>query len=182
MSEDYRARLLEEATQPAQEPLTLTEAKLYLRVDGSDEDDLIGQMIVAVRRAAEHYLRRTLVSRQWRLLYDEYAPLAPRLPMGPVTSIVSVTLLAEDGSPEIMDTALYHLNAARTRLCFDQAPSAFQVEILYLAGYGTATDVPGSIRQGMLAHLAEMYDGRALAAGLPDAALALYVPHREVSL
>lgn len=182
MSEEYRQRRLEEATQPAEEPLSLAEAKLYLRVDASDEDALIAQMIVATRRAAEHYLRRTLVTRQWKLVYDDDAPVETHLPMGPVSAIVSVTKVAEDTTTEAVDAVLYRLNAPRTRLCFDQAIFAYLVEILYTAGYGNAAAVPAAIKQGMLSHLAELYDGRSIASGVPDSALALYLPYREVRL
>lgn len=181
MRYEYRERLLEEFTQPSEEPLTLAEAKLYLRVDAADEDTLIASMITAARRAAEQYLRRTLVSRQWKLAYDTDIPPELRLPMGPVTGIVRVTKVAEDASTEDVDASLYALNAARTALCFDQVISAHRVEIVYQAGYGAAAAVPASIKQGMLAHLAELYDGRSLAT-LPESAASLYYPHREVTL
>lgn len=182
MNEAYIPRRLEEFTQPTEEPLTLAEAKLYLRVDTADEDALITQMIVAVRRAAEHYLRRTLVTRQWKLVYDEVLSERVRLPMTPVTSIVRVTKIAEGGASEDIASTLYALNAARTHLCMETRISAHQIEIVYQAGYGAAAAVPASIKQGMLSHLAELYDGRAAAYPLPDAAIALYFPHREVTL
>lgn len=182
MTEAYIARRLEEFTQPAEEPLTLAEAKLYLRVDAADEDVLITQMIVAVRRAAEHYLRRTLVTRQWKLVYDEALPEQVRLPMTPISSIIRVTKIAKSGTTEDVASTLYMLNAARTHLCMETLISAHQIEIVYQAGYGAASAVPASIKQGMLSHLAELYDGRAAAYPLPDAAIALYFPHREVTL
>lgn len=182
MSEAYRERLLEEATQPAEEPLSLAEAKLYLRVDGTEEDALITELIIAVRRAAEQYLRRTLVTRRWRLVYDGYAPEVARLPMGRVSSVVSVTEIAEGGATTSVDSALYALNAARTALCFSACILAHQVEILYEAGYPDAATVPSSFKQGMLAHLAELYDGRSSASGLPEASVALYRPYREVGV
>lgn len=179
---NYRERLLEEYTQPTEEPLTLAEAKLYLRVDGTDDDTLITNMMLAVRRAAEQYLRRTLVTRQWKLAYDTDAPLEVRLPMGGVTSIIRVTKVAEDATTEDVSASLYALNAARTVLCFTQAITAHRVEIVYQAGYSAAAAVPASIRQGMLAHLTELYDGRGNASLLPESAASLYYPHREVTL
>ncbi|MBY0407045.1 MAG: head-tail connector protein, partial [Rickettsiales bacterium] len=55
-----RSRLLERATAPVAEPLTLAETKLYLRVSGGDEDALIGDMIASARIMAEQWLRRSL--------------------------------------------------------------------------------------------------------------------------
>ena len=36
------------------EPVTLEEARLHLRVDHTDEDALIGSLIIAARELAEH--------------------------------------------------------------------------------------------------------------------------------
>ncbi len=49
-------RKLVQASAPASEPVTLAEAKLYLRVDAATEDTLIGELITAARVAAEQYL------------------------------------------------------------------------------------------------------------------------------
>ncbi len=182
MTGAYLLRRLEEFTQPSEEPVTLAEAKLYLRVDTADEDALITQMIGAVRRVAEQYLRRTLVSRQWKLVYDEALPQRVCLPMTPVTSIVRVTKISEGGVTEDVPNTLYALNAARSHLCLETQVSAHQIEVVYQAGYGAASAVPASIRQGMLAHLAELYDGRSAAYPLPDTAAAFYFPYREVQL
>ncbi len=182
MGDGYTERLLSEATPPATEPLTLAETKLYLRVDGTDEDSLISDMIVAAREAAEHYLRRSLITRQWTLAYNDCVSGRVPLPMGPVQSIVDVRMIAEDSTETIVDTSLYTLSAARTHLCFSQSVSAHRIEITYEAGYGMAADIPYPIRQGMLSHIAELFDGRAAAGFLPDSALALFLPYREVTL
>ena len=64
-------------SQAVTEPITLAEAKLFLRIDHEDEDGLIGQMITAVRAEAENRTRRVFVGegaeelpspvRQWML-------------------------------------------------------------------------------------------------------------------
>lgn len=182
MPTTYQERLLAEVTQPEEEPVSLAEAKLYLRVESPDDDALITQMIVAARQAAEQYLRRSLIVRQWKLAFDGGVAGEVALPMGPVQEIVSVSAIPEEDAPAIVNEAVYALNAARTRLRFLQPVTAYRVEVLYLAGYDAAASVPASVRQGMLAHVSELYDGRSAAAGLPDVAVALYLPHREVTL
>ena len=183
MSEPYRQRLLTQVAAPAVEPLTLAETKTYLRVDTADEDTLITQLIATARRAAEQYLRRSLITQQWKLAYDDYLPCDVPLPMGPVQSIVRVTTVTIGGSSTDISTSLYALNAAKTRLLLEQYIAEHQVEIVYQAGFGAAgTNVPEPIRQGMLAHIAEIYDGRSRAQGAPQAAIALYHPYREVTL
>ena len=55
-------------TPAASEPITLEEAKNFLRVDGSDDDALIGALISAAREMCEQYTRRILVT----TTIDEY--------------------------------------------------------------------------------------------------------------
>lgn len=57
---------------PAVEPLTLDEAKLHLRVDFADDDDLIASLIVAARRYLESASKQALISQQWRLMLDSF--------------------------------------------------------------------------------------------------------------
>ena len=45
------------------EPITLADAKTYLRVDDSTEDDLISMLISAARQYAERHENRLLVAR-----------------------------------------------------------------------------------------------------------------------
>lgn len=45
------------------EPISLTDAKLYLRVDDYSEDILIGHLITAAREFAERHENRLLVAR-----------------------------------------------------------------------------------------------------------------------
>ncbi len=153
--------LLERTADPVTESVSLTEAKDYLRVDGSDDDSLITDMIVAAREFAEEYLAKSLITQSWKLAFDETAPACTRLPMGPVQSVTSVKLIAEDDSETIIDTSLYGLNAAKDTLVFDEVSIGHQVEIVYVTGYGNnASDVPAGIRQGILRHIAHLYEHR----------------------
>lgn len=196
-----RNRLLLRVTAPASEPISLSEAKLYLRVDGVSEDSLIGDLIVAARMAAESYVRRSLITQSWKLAYDDYISESVRLPMGPVISISSVTIIKRDNSSQLVDSAGYFLNATKDALMMDAPliPSAIslgtRIEIVYNAGYGDASAVPKPIKQGMLAHMAHMYDNRgmaskdnnsgeweSLAMAMPQMAKFLYAPYREVTI
>ena len=76
------------------EPVTLEEARLHLRVDHTDEDALIGSLIIAARELAEHETGRVFSTdwpagdvpasiRQWMLLaigdmYDRRAASGER--------------------------------------------------------------------------------------------------------
>ena len=57
---------------PATEPITLTEAKLWLKVDDSTDDDLITALIIAARQACEDYTHRSLITQTWQMTLDRF--------------------------------------------------------------------------------------------------------------
>lgn len=177
-----RNKLLVRVAAPANEPLTLAEAKLYLRVDHSSEDALITDFIISARMIAESWMKTSLLTQSWKLSCNDALPVRNYLPMGPVQSITSVMLTDRDGGTATISANGYYLNAAKNELMLDSAMAGFQFDIVYVTGYGYANAVPRPIRQGMLAHIAAMYDGRgdSPTASLPAQVVALYTPYREV--
>jgi hypothetical protein len=57
-------------TPPAEEPVTLIEAKLHLRVDFDDDDTLIASLITAARQAAETLTGRQFITARWKQVLD----------------------------------------------------------------------------------------------------------------
>ncbi|MDB2415491.1 head-tail connector protein [Rickettsiales bacterium] len=166
-------------TAPASEPITLTEAKNYLRVDGSDDDTYITNLIVATRQVAEKYMHNSLITQTWKMSFDQYAPTNVNLQMGPVQSISSVKIITRNESETTLDSSAYYLNAGNERLIFDACPVSHKIEILYVTGYGdAASDVPEPIRNAILAHMAAIYDDRAGGDVIPQQSRELYNAYR----
>lgn len=166
---------------PAEEPVSASDAKAFLRISGSAEDTLVARLIVASREAAESYLQRSLVTQTWKLSYDDYTPSRILLPRGPIQSIISVKLIARDGSETTVDAGSYYLNSGKELLVLDSPLISHMVEITYVTGYGAASAVPSAIRQGMFAHIAEMYEKRAEALPISRNTQTLYQPYRVMS-
>lgn len=173
-----RHGVLERITDPAEEPISLSEAKLFLRVDDTAEDAVITRLISAAREAAEDYIRRSLITQNWVLWFDDYVSAAVRLPMGPVQSVTHVKTYSRVGSASTMDSAGYYLNAGKESLFFDAAPISTKIEIAYQAGYGDSAAVPEAIRQGLHHHIASMFEDRVEGIGLTAQAKALYAPFK----
>src|ERR1035437_40652 len=57
-------------TAPAIEPLSLAEAKAFLRVETSDDDDVICALIAGSRIHVEAQTRRALITQSWRISAD----------------------------------------------------------------------------------------------------------------
>src|SRR3954468_21127146 len=72
------------------EPVTLSEAKAWLKIDVADEDLLVTDLITAARLECEAFLNISLITRTvtafLQIGLDEI-----RLPYGPVKEITSVT-------------------------------------------------------------------------------------------
>ncbi|PIR39589.1 MAG: hypothetical protein COV35_03540 [Alphaproteobacteria bacterium CG11_big_fil_rev_8_21_14_0_20_39_49] len=175
--------VLELHTAPAIEPLTLTEVKTYLKVNTSDDDALITNLIITVRQATEKFLKVSLISQSRKISYDKYCPSVVKLAMGPVQSITSVTAVQRDESTSVISTNAYYLSAGKRKLIFDANVVSHRVEIIYVAGYGDlADDVPNPIKQGMLSHILAIYDGRAGANVIPPQSQTLYAPYKFLSI
>jgi Phage gp6-like head-tail connector protein len=67
-------------TPPSEEPVSLSEAKLHLRVDASNDDTLIQSLISAVRQHAEAITWRSLCTQTLMLVMDQFP--APGMNVG----------------------------------------------------------------------------------------------------
>lgn len=179
---DYRPYQLELVIPPEAEPISLEEAKLYLRVDGEDEDTVVTAMVAAARIAAEQHLRRSLMTQNWRLAYDDYLLSETWLPMGRVQSVGAVNLINRDGGSSELDSGSYYLNARRDTLICDATPFSHRIEVVYTSGYGDAEDVPEPIRQGLFQHIAALYENRSGNISMPEASKMFYAPYRVVRI
>jgi uncharacterized phiE125 gp8 family phage protein len=62
------------STAPAVEPVTLDEAKAYLRVEHSDDDEVIAALVSGSRIHVEAQTRRALITQDWRISADAWPP------------------------------------------------------------------------------------------------------------
>ncbi len=177
-----RVPVLNVVTAPASEPVTLEEAKLFLRVEHNDEDAMITGLIVAAREAAEGYMKRSLVTQTLSVAFDDYAPMQFVLPRGKVQSVESVKFIDKAGDETLLTSGQYYLTAGNRALVFVVTPLSHQIEIVYLAGFGDADAVPNAIKQGMKAHVAYMYENRMNGSKIHGESRGYYAPFREFEL
>lgn len=165
------------------EPLTLSETKLYLRVDGTAEDSLITDLITVAREHAESYLRRSIIDQSWRMTLEDYAPTCFRLPMGPVRSITSISLVDNEGGVIALSSSNYELKTDQDEIELTEMVYAHMIQITYATGYASSSDIPKSLRYGMLSHIASLFECRGEGeVVVPKDALALYSGHKEILL
>ena len=155
-------------TGPSAEPITLAEAKVHLRADGTDEDEYITSLIVAAREGAEHLTGRALMPQTLELALDNFCDVV-KIPMPPLVSITSVKYLDEAGDLQTMAAGDYLLDdysePARIKPAYGTAWPATRkqpnaVLIRYEAGYANAAAVPQQIKNWMLFQIGTMYANR----------------------
>lgn len=169
--------------QPVSEPLTLDEVKIYLRIDGESENELLNSMITATRELAEKYLSASLINQQWKIAYDETLPETVRLYNGPVNSVESMKLIDEAGGETVFASSNYYLKADNHYLHFKNIPSARRIEISYNTGYGaTAEDIPEVLKQGLLALIGKVYERKSEIVDISGLSKIFFDFYREIKL
>ena len=182
---------------PAAEPVTLVEAKQFVRVEHDDDDDVIAALIAGARIHVEAQTHRALITQNWRLTRDVWPDIGclPVLPV-PVQTLDAVRIYKSDGSTLSLDVAgfLFDKASAPARLTFDSPPPMPErpiagIEIDVTCGYGDAgTDVPEPLRQAIRLLIAHWYENRGLIAVghevaiLPQTVAALIAPYRMMGL
>jgi uncharacterized phiE125 gp8 family phage protein len=184
---------LDIVTPPAAEPLTVEEAKAWLRLDGGAEDQLVTALIAAARGAVENACGRLLLARGWRWRLDAWPPgNAVRLPVSPVTAVTAVTVVTPEGATDVPATNWMLATASDpARLVFLRPPQlpaapADGVTIAGRAGLAeTPAGLPEPLRHAVRMTLAALWENRgdaAVPAAVPPAALALLEPWRRIRL
>lgn len=166
-------------TPAASEPLTLAEIKLFLRVDGSEEDSLLNTLTTVAREMAEKYLGRVLITQSWQMSQVYIAGQSVSLVPTPVQSVTQVAVEL-NGVETVLDAGDYELTLPGNMLKLKTAPVADKIIIDFTAGYGDAEDIPAPIRQGILHCINYLYHHREQTAELCPEAKALWEPYCEV--
>lgn len=161
-------------TAPTAQPVTLEEAKAWLRVDSNDDDLLIIALIEAATDHAETFTRRALVSRGLTLYLDAFPETREIVLLRPPLSAVSsVKYYDEDGTLQTLSTAAYTVDTRSTpgRVVLNEdydwpdtqaKPNA--VEVAYTAGYGNSQAVPQGLRLAVQYILRHWFDNREMVA------------------
>jgi len=155
---------------PAIEPVTVSEAKEHLRVDGTVEDVLISSLIVTSRLHIEAALGLALITQSWKLVLDAWPTEGVlRMPLRPVKTVSAVRVFAADGTSEVVDPVRYFVDTVGEppRVIGNAGGIPVPgrplngIEVDFDAGYGSAvSDVPSPIRHAVLLLVAHWFEHR----------------------
>jgi uncharacterized phiE125 gp8 family phage protein len=158
------------------EPVSLSEAKMHLRLtdleEHSAEDLLILSLITAAREYCESITGRALAAQTLETRLDGF----PRcyeieLPRPPLQSVISVTYKSSDGTEtELRENTDYIVdsdsNVGRIVLPYGASWPVFTpyranpVKIRYIAGYTDQNPIPKTIKQAMLLLIGYWFENR----------------------
>jgi len=113
-----RYRSLKTLTQPAAEPVSLSEAKQHCRVDTDSDDAYIGSLIAAAREWCEAYCDETFVHTRYKMTLDSFPteielPRPPMATAGTATAVV-VTYTLEHQTTAVLSTSEYRVDRDAT--------------------------------------------------------------------
>lgn len=204
---DYGRKSLRRTVNPATKVISVADLKTYLKIDGTDEDTILGYLIDAATDLAEIYCRRAFISQTFKMTMDNFGGGSyddsflegvHNLPRGginsqsvielmrpPIISITSITTYDEANNSSVFSSSNYTLDGNGGRIYLNESvtwPTGLRdraaIEIVYVAGYGATTaDVPSSIKTAVMVQAAAMYECRGQA-DLVAAAKGLLDPFR----
>jgi len=169
--------LLNRTSDPATSPVDLDEAKSQLNVFHSDDDWYISGLISAATAAVEEMTGRPLVTQTWELSL-RYPRTRIYLPKTPAQSIDSITYYDRDETQQTASVSDFHLFNDIYRAWVEPKdgkdwPDVFgrpdALTISFIAGYGSASDVPTELKHAILMLLTHWYEERRAAS---DASMA----------
>ncbi len=156
---------------PMLEPVALSEARTFLRVDDTAEDGFVSTLITAARLHIEGTTGRALISQSWRVVADSWpADGTIVLPVAPLISISSITTYDGEGVPTILALAQFQpeTNTSPARIFLPPMIEGAGVlrehngiEIDYVAGFGPApSDIPQDLRHAILSLVGYWFEHR----------------------
>ncbi|MBM3562079.1 MAG: hypothetical protein FJX16_01560 [Alphaproteobacteria bacterium] len=182
---------------PAIEPVSLADAKSWLREDGGEEDELIQALIVAARMTLEAYTRRFFVTQSWRLVFDCWPSSVAststlHIPFAPFAGATEIRVFDANGIAQTLAGASYRAPPSTEggRISFASAPPApgratDGIEIDFNVGYGAlASDIPQPLHHAILSLVSHWREHRGDDGdeALPNSVAQLAAPFRRERL
>jgi uncharacterized phiE125 gp8 family phage protein len=155
-------------TPPAEEPITLEEARTHLRLE-SGEDDYLAGLISASRRHCESFQGRAYVTQTWDLCLNAFPCGCIKVPLPPLQEITFIKYKDSSGILQTLESSEYLVDSnSEPGLIFraygkswpTTYPEINSVQIRFIAGNGTAADVPPEVKHAILLKVADLYEHR----------------------
>ena len=139
-------------------PITPDEFKTYAKIDTDADDDIIDDIISAVKDWGQAWTRRTWFTTTLRAEWLTHAREV-ELPLGPIISITTIETWDGDAW-EAVGTDDYEVSGQSDQI-ITFATWGKRLRVQYVAGYGaSATDLPTSLKLGVYKACLSAYEDR----------------------
>lgn len=162
---------LELVTAPTTVPITIREAKTHMRIEHTDDDVLIGDLInVAVNYVdVTGMLGKAMLTQTWSECFGPHLSTV-RLSLGPVQSVSSITYYDANNTLQTDTLSNYYIIGTKGYITIYPKsgftwPTVFNredaIKITYVIGYGdTAASVPDTVLHALKMLVAHYYENR----------------------
>jgi uncharacterized phiE125 gp8 family phage protein len=142
-------------TQATSTPVSLSEAKNFLRVYDDIDDTSIGALLVGVTQQVENYIGRDTTPRVRVSLWKrpKFQISIPRVPVGTIVSVVNIDTAGNETTVDPSDYVVEGLDRKMIRL----SSSHNSLKVTYNSGYTTC---PDAIKGAILQELSLQYKNR----------------------
>lgn len=157
-------------TEPAVEPVTLTEALEHLRVEDDADNTYITNLITAARQTAEEYTHRQLITATYTYYLNKFYSRI-ELPRPKLQSVTTLKYYDTSGNQQTLteDTDYTVVTSSEPGYIVPYYCTSWPstrdipdvIEIIFKAGYGNAaSSVPMAIKQAILLIIGDLYENR----------------------
>lgn len=181
---------------PLVRAVSLEEVKRHLRIETSDDDEYLNDLIDTAIMHLELVSGLKLITQSWRQFLDS-KPLSGmiKLEVGPVREISEARYYDAEGAPKLISANAMLLDAisAPPRLLISEnistrpAPNGIEIDIV--CGFGDSpTDIPDSLRRALLLLVSHNFEFRGavpigqMPASEPHGFRTLLAPFRRINL
>ncbi len=154
-------------TAPAGAVVQSCDLRQYVRLGDTDNDSLLADLEKMAVERVESDTQRQLVSATWKMFLPCF-PSVITIRKNPVSAISQIRYVDVDGDWQTLSTSVYDTflqrEPAEIRLAYSQSwPLTRQteqaVEVTFVAGYGSADDVPEIAKHAVKLIVAGEYHG-----------------------
>lgn len=160
---------LKRTVEPTDLFITLQEAKDHLRVEVTDDDSYISELIILARDHIETFVRRSLVTQTWEYALNEFPSGKIKLPMSPVQSVTDIKYIDAEGIEQTWANTEYDVFMNEmpgfVKLGFDKTYPTIRntqdaIKITYVTGYSRRELIPRAIIHAGLLLIGHFYERR----------------------
>jgi len=161
-------------------PVDLLSIKNFLKVDFDNDDELIIKLAKTAMKQCETTINKTLIEKTYIYSLYDLETASILLPYSPIKSIIEIRVNTINDLSHIIQNSDYSLDDVGGILNFKDKPSnMYRIDIEYIAGM---VKINEELIQGLLMHIARMYEDRSGYSPIPLHALNIYSKYKQIRI